>query len=37
MSVLAAVKGSKIQYNKIKSLHHANDCEAVNQHIGALS
>lgn len=37
MSALAAVKGSKIQYKKSKSSHHANDCEAVNQHIGALS
>lgn len=37
MSVLAAIKGSKIQYNMIESSHHANECEAVNQHIGALS
>lgn len=37
MSAQAVIKGSEIQYNKIKSLHHAIDCEAVNQHIGALS
>lgn len=37
MSALVVIKGCKIQYKKIKSLHLANDCEAVNQHIGALS
>lgn len=35
MSALAVIKGSKIQCKK--SPRHANDCEAVNQHLGASS